>query len=73
VLTWLYPDPQQKSAVDAKYYQISECGRYTVVAVGSKTGRFTYEAWRGRFRLDGNLTRETAKLRCEHDQDTTSL
>jgi hypothetical protein len=67
LLTWKQHD---------KYALVSDCGRYSVAKIGSATGRYTYEAWkRGQYpALAVNLPdANTAKLRCEHDQDTTPL
>jgi hypothetical protein len=52
----------------------SECGRFRVERDGSKSGVYTYAAWRtakhelGRLMLaDGFSYAVTAKLRCESD------
>jgi hypothetical protein len=56
-----------------RYSQVTD--HYSVCAIGSKTGRITYEAWRrekhplGRLMLAGNLPDAlTARLACEADE-----
>ena len=39
-------------ATAADWYQLTDCGRYSVARIGMKSGTF-FEAWRTRKHLDG--------------------
>lgn len=51
----------------SKYHEVSDCGGYTVCAIGGKDG-VKFEAWHGKQMLQANLeTAEEAREVCRAD------